>query len=69
VGLGPDHRLDLRYRLLPGGKAGSDIRMTMSAGTCQFHPFKANPDTEAIQVEAVVQSGHRVEFVVEPQNK
>ena len=69
VGLGRDQRLDLRYRQLPSGKAGPDIRMTMSAGTCQFYPFKVDPGTEAIQVEAIVQSGHRVEFAVKPQNK
>jgi hypothetical protein len=69
VGLGGDQRLDLRCRQLPGDKAGPDIRMTMSAGTCQFYPIEVNPGTQAILVEAIVQSGHRVTFAVKPQRE
>jgi hypothetical protein len=69
VGLGRDQRVDLRCRQLPTGKAGADMHMNYSAGTCQFYWFKVDPDTTALQVEAIVQTGHRVEFAVKPPTK
>lgn len=68
-GLGTDQCLDLRYRQLPGTKPAGELRMTCSSGTRQFYPLKVASNTEAIQVEAIVQSGHRVEFIVKPPTK
>ena len=69
IGLGKDQRLDLRYRLLPSGKPGPDIRMVASSGIHQLYPFKVEQGTEAIQVEAIVQTGHWFELAVQPPRK